>query len=211
MLLQPINPFHRKDDSVKIKELMVPNPITVSPRTEVAKALELMKVNSIRHLPVVSRTKQLKGLLTLADLKQALIPSMLGDLTLADMMIKKPITISPDANIEYAARLIYKYKIGGLPVTRRDQLVGIITETDLLRAFIDMMGLLSRSTWIDVTASEASADLNRCIQIIHQHGAEIINVGMASRENSARTYHFRLSPCNAAPIKKALKTEGFTV
>jgi acetoin utilization protein AcuB len=196
---------------VKIKELMVPDPITVSSRTEVAKALELMKVNSIRHLPVVSRTKQLKGLLTLADLKQALIPSMIGDLTLADMMIKKPITISPDANIEYAARLIYKYKIGGLPVTKRDQLVGIITESDLLRAFIDMMGLLSRSTWIDVTASGASADLNRCIQIIHKHGAEIINVGMATRENSAKTYHFRLFPCNAAPIKKALKTEGFTV
>jgi acetoin utilization protein AcuB len=196
---------------VKIKKLMVPDPITVSPRTEVAKALELMKVNSIRHLPVVSRTKQLKGLLTLADLKQALIPSMLGDLTLADMMIKKPITISPDASIDYAAKLIYKYKIGGLPVTKRERLVGIITDSDLLRAFIDIMGLLSKSTWIDVTAGEDPADLNRCIQIIHDYGGEIINVGMADRENHARTYHFRLFPCNATPIKKALKTEGFAV
>ncbi len=196
---------------MKIKELMVANPITVSPRTEIAKALELMKINSIRHLPVVNRTKQLKGLLTLADLKQALIPSMLGDLNLADMMIKKPITISPDADIEYAAKLIYKNKIGGLPVTKGNYLVGIITESDLLRAFIDMMGLLSGSTRIDVTANEEAVDLNRCIQIIHDHGAEIINVAMATRENSFRTYYFRLSPCNAAPIKKALKTEGFTV
>jgi acetoin utilization protein AcuB len=196
---------------VKIKELMVPNPITVSQRAEVAIALELMKVNSIRHLPVVSRTNQLRGLLTLADLKQALIPSMLGDLTLADMMIRKPITISPEANIEYAAKLIYKHKIGGLPVTKGAYLVGIITETDLLRAFIDMMGLLTSSTHIDVTAGKKSDDLNRCIEIIHAHGAEIINVGMGTRENSSRTYHFRLSPCNAAPIKKALKTEGFTV
>ena len=196
---------------MKIKELMVPNPITVSPRTQIAKALELMKVNSIRHLPVVTRTNQLRGLLTLADLKQALIPSMLGDLTLSDMMIKRPITISPDATIEYAAKLIYKHKIGGLPVTRGTNLVGIITETDLLRAFIDMMGILTNSTRIDVTTGEASADLNRCIQIMHEHDADIINVGIATRENRERTYHFRLSPCNAAPIKKALKAEGFTV
>lgn len=196
---------------MKIREMMVPNPITVTPRTEVAEALELMKINSIRHLPVVDRTRRLKGLLTLADLKQSLLPSMLGDVTLADMMIKQPITISPEADIEYAAKLIYKHKIGGLPVTKGSYLVGIITETDLLRAFIDMMGILSNSTRIDVTTSETSADLNRCIQIMQEHGADIIHVGMTTQKSRARTYYFRLSPCNATPIKKALKTEGFSV
>ena len=202
---------HIKEFTVKIKSLMVPNPITVLPQAEVAEAIELMKINSIRHLPVVSRTNQLRGLLTLADLKQALIPSMLGDLTLADMMIKKPITISPDSNIEYAAKLIYKHKIGGLPVTKGSYLVGIITETDLLRAFIDMMGIISGSTRFDVTTSDAPADLNRCIEIIHDFGADIINVGMTTQEGTQRTYYFRLSPCKVEPIKQALKVEGFRV
>ena len=76
---------------MKIESLMVPHPITVTIQSTIHQAIELMKVNSIRHLPVVDGQKRLLGLLTLADLKQALIPSMLGDLTLQDMMIKKPL------------------------------------------------------------------------------------------------------------------------
>jgi acetoin utilization protein AcuB len=113
---------------MKIKSLMVANPITVTPKHSVQQAIELMKLNSIRHLPVVDAKKQLKGLLTLADLKQALLPSMLGDLCLADMMIKNPITVSPDDDVEIAAQVIYKHKIGGLPVVKGQRLVGIITE-----------------------------------------------------------------------------------
>ena len=136
---------------MKIKSLMVPDPITVTAKKTVGEALEVMKLNSIRHLPVVDEKMNLKGLLTLADLKQALIPSMIGDFTLSDLMIKNPITISPESDVEIAAQLIYKHKIGGLPVTRGQKLVGIITESDLLRTFIDMMGILSSSARIDVT------------------------------------------------------------
>ena len=98
---------------MKIKSLMVSKPITVTIRKTIPQALELMKLNAIRHLPVVDSKKNLKGLLTLADLKQALIPSMLAEFTLSDMMIKNPITISPDSDVEIAAQLIYKHKIGG--------------------------------------------------------------------------------------------------
>ena len=101
---------------MKINDLMISDPITITEKASVGDAIELMKVNSIRHLPVVSQKKLLKGFLTLADLKQGLIPSMLGDLTLTDLMIKEPITVEPDNDIEIAAQLIYKHKIGGIPV-----------------------------------------------------------------------------------------------
>ena len=79
--------------------------------------------NSIRHLPVVTKGNKLYGFLTLADLKQGLIPSMVSDISLDDLIIKAPITVSPDDDIEFAAQLIYKYKIGGMPVVKNDQLV----------------------------------------------------------------------------------------
>ena len=74
---------------MKINALMVPKPITISDNASIGEAIELMKINSIRHLPVISKDKKLKGFVTLADLKQSLIPSMVGDLTLHDIMLTK--------------------------------------------------------------------------------------------------------------------------
>ena len=104
---------------MKISELMIPNPITITEEASIQDAIFLMKTNSIRHLPVVSRGKALKGFVTLADLKQGLIPSMVGDLSLSDLMIKDPITVDPDDDIEIAAQRIYKNKIGGIPVVKK--------------------------------------------------------------------------------------------
>jgi acetoin utilization protein AcuB len=195
---------------MKIHALMIPDPITVGIRTSISEAIELMKLNSIRHLPVVSAGNHLEGFLTLADLKQGLIPSMVGDLSLTDLMIKNPITVDPDEEIEYAARLIYKHKIGGLPVTKGKKLVGIITATDLLRTFIDMMGILSSTSRIDVIIGDRPDALKQILQIINDNGGDVINVGM-TRQADRRVYYFRLSSCETAGIKVALEKEEFEV
>ena len=190
---------------------MVHDPITITSTASISDAIELMKVNSIRHLPVVSRGKKLEGFLTLADLKQGLIPSMLGDLTLRDLMIKEPITVGPDDDIEFAAQLIYKNKIGGMPVVKGDRLTGIITATDILRTFIDMMGILSSSSRIDVVIGDHIGGLKKAIQIINDSGGDIINVGMTTQHPNQRIYHFRLAACETADIKKALQKEDYEV
>jgi len=196
---------------MKIHSLMIPDPITITAKASISEAIELMKINSIRHLPVVSQGKRLEGFLTLVDLKQGLIPSMLGDLTLQDLMIKKPITVSPDDDIEFAAQLIYKYKIGGMPVVKNDQLVGIITATDILRTFIDMMGILSSTSRIDVVIGYQSGSLKKALQIINDTGGDIINVGMTAQQTDKRIYYFRLAACKTAGIKKALQQQGYDV
>ena len=190
---------------------MVHDPVTITSTASIGDAIELMKVNSIRHLPVVSRGKKLEGFLTLADLKQGLIPSMLGDLTLRDLMIEEPITVSPDDDIEFAAQLIYKNKIGGMPVVKGDRLAGIITATDILRTFIDMMGILSSSSRIDVVIGDRAGGLKKAIQIINDSGGDIINVGMTAQNHDHRIYHFRLAACATADIKKALQKEDYEV
>jgi len=196
---------------MKIHSLMIPDPITITANATISEAIELMKINSIRHLPVVSEDKTLQGFLTLDDLKQGLIPSMLGDLTLQDLMIKDPITVSPDDDIETAAQLIYKNKIGGMPVLKGDQLVGIITATDILRTFIDMMGILSSTSRIDVVINDKAGSLKKALQIINDKGGDIVNVGMTSQPSGRRIYYFRLAACETEVIKKALERQGYEV
>jgi acetoin utilization protein AcuB len=80
---------------MKIKALMIPNPISITEKTSIKEAIEIMKVNSIRHLPVTGAGHVLVGFVTLADLRTGLIPSMVAGLTLSDLMIKNPIIVDP--------------------------------------------------------------------------------------------------------------------
>jgi len=196
---------------MKIHDLMIPDPITTTENASISDAIELMKINSIRHLPVVSKGNRLIGFVTLADLKQGLLPSLLGDISLSDLMIKNPIVIDPDSDIEAAARLIYKHKIGGIPVVKNKKLVGIITETDILRAFIDMMGLLTTSSRIDLIIDDRAGRFRTALQIINDMGGDIISVGMTGQEASKRVYYFRLAPCKTDVIRSKLEKEGFEV
>ena len=196
---------------MKIQDLMVPDPITISPNASVQDAIQTMKTNSIRHLPVIGAQRQLLGFLTLADLKQGLIPSMVAGITLEDLMIRSPICVKPDDDIEIATQLIYKHKISGLPVIRDNIVVGILTESDIFRAFIDMMGILAATSRIDVAITTGQEGLKQAIQVINDEGGEIINVGMSPQQKDPRIYYFRLTSCNTAAMSKALEREGFSV
>jgi len=196
---------------MKINSLMITDPITITENASIQEAIELMKINSIRHLPVVAKDNKLKGFITLADLKQGLIPSMLTDVSLSDLIVRNPIIVTPDDDVESAARLIYKHKISGMPVVKNDKLVGIITETDILRAFINMMGLLTASSRIDLVVGDEPGAFRNVSQIINDNGGDIINVGITAQEISKRVYYFRLSACNTTVIKKALEKEGYKV
>ncbi len=196
---------------MKIQDLMIDRPITIPKGTTIQEAIEVMKTNSIRHLPVVSRGDRLEGFVTLADLKQGLIPSMVADLSLADLMIRDPITVHPEDELEVAAKAIYNYKIGGIPVVKGKKLVGIITESDILRAFIDMMGVMTATSRVDVAVGAEPGAFREALQIINDHGGDVINVGMTGQDMSRRVYYFRLAACKTNRIRSALEKEGFEV
>lgn len=196
---------------MKIQSLMVSDPITITEETSIQEALALMKENSIRHLPVVDRKKKLTGWITLSDLKQGLIPSMLGDVSLGDIVNRDPFTVSPDEDIEAAAKLVYQHKISGMPVINSGELVGVITETDLFRAFIDMMGILTASSRIDVVVDESPASLRKVLRVIQENGGDIISIGHTPLPEERRVCYFRLRLCKTAGIKKNLEAEGFEI
>jgi acetoin utilization protein AcuB len=136
---------------------------------------------------------------------------MVGDVSLSDLMISDPIVVGPEEDIEIAAQLIYRHKIGGMPVVEGNKVVGIITESDILRTFIDMMGILTGSSRIDVVMKNEPGALKEALQIIHDSGGDIINVGITAHQTGSRIYYFRLASCKTGSIRKNLEAKGFTI
>ncbi len=197
---------------MRIKSLMVEKPLCVDVEATISEAIALMQENSIRHLPVVENGGLLRGFVTLSDLKQGLIPSMVGDLSLTDLMIKNPITVGPEDDVEFAAQLIYKKKIGGLPVVDgKNKLVGIITVTDILRAFIEMMGILTHSVRLDVKVGQGPNAFNKVSRIILESGGRVISVGMAPHRTEENIYYFRLAANGEDTVKDSLTQAGYEV
>lgn len=131
----------------KVRDWMTPNPITISPRTTLPEAHQIMKEKRIRRLPVVDENGQLVGIVTLGDVREA-SPSdatslsifelnyLLARLTVDKIMTRKVITVTPDTPIYEAARLMLEHKIGGLPVVEDGRVVGIITESDIFKMVV---------------------------------------------------------------------------
>lgn len=134
----------------QVKDWMIPRVITVSSNCTLPDAYWLMLENKIRRLPVVD-DGTLVGMVTLEDLRRAEPPTGIGldlvkitnrlsKMTVRQMMTKNPKTISPTASLIDAAHLMLKHKISALPVLDGDKLVGIITESVIFRAFVDLEG-----------------------------------------------------------------------
>ncbi len=197
---------------MRIKSLMVKDPLCVDIKASISEAIELMQGNSIRHLPVVAKGNVLRGFVTLSDLKQGLIPSMVGDLSLNDLMIKNPVTVKPEEDVEDAAQLIYRLKIGGMPVVdEENRLVGIITVTDILRAFVEMMGILTNSVRLDVRVGDEPDAFAKVSIIINECGGRVISVGVAPHRTQEKIYYFRLEANDEDTIRQALETAGYEV
>ncbi len=187
------------------------NPVTISPTASILDAIELMKKHSIRHLAVVDQEERLVGWVTDTDLRGVLMASMIEELTIGDVMISGPITVSSSDVLEQAALLITEHKIGGMPVLEDGKLVGVITVVDILQAFIDIMGVLGSSSRLDVQLGDSRDAFQEVSRIIREHNGEIISVGILSQESPERIYSFRIEKCDTEPLRQALELQGHKV
>jgi acetoin utilization protein AcuB len=187
------------------------DPIAIAPEASIQEAIELMKEHSIRHLPVVDGEERLVGWVSDTDLRGVFMASMIEELTVGDVMIADPITISSTDVLEQAALLITKHKIGGMPVLEDGKLVGIITVVDILEAFVDIMGVLASSSRLDVRLGDSRDAFQEVSRIIREHDGEVISVGILSQEPPERIYSFRIEKCDTEPLRQALEEQGIEV
>jgi len=131
---------------MKVREIMVTEVVTLHVDEELSLASDIMNLARIRHLPIVEG-ERLVGIISQRDLFRASLASVMGfdyaetrdhlkTVSIRDAMVKKVITVTPDTDIVKAGRMMLDRKFGCLPVVEDDRLVGMVTETDILRCFL---------------------------------------------------------------------------
>lgn len=143
---------------MKVKDLMTKKVITLSPDDKVDRLFFLFNFENIRHVPVVSAKGELVGIVSDRDLKKVLgapkkelerpdgTTLTLSTRKVVTMMRRQPYQIEPEARAADAAAIMAKKRIGALPVVKKGKLVGIITSTDILKAFVKMSTMLEQFT-----------------------------------------------------------------
>jgi len=197
--------------------------VTVQSRESVERAQTLMATYGIRHLPVLDGTR-LVGVISDRDLRGVMIPvpsrgrarrpilALPAQILVAEAMTPDPVVIPKNADIEQAARLMVARRIGCLPVVDRGRLVGIVTEIDVLRVFLAIMGVLEESSRIDVALGGRPHALERATSVIREAGGAVMSVGMSpARRGNPRVHHIRLRKTDTRPIAAALRAAGFRV
>jgi acetoin utilization protein AcuB len=205
-----------------VEKWMTREVITVPPHEKIIDAFELMQGRGIRHLPVI-QDGELKGLVTDRDIRLALIPSPLstpedrmyhlGALERVDeIMTMDLITVAPTTTIEGAARLMAQYKIGAVPVVAQGKLVGILTETDILRVFIEMLETIQSSSRIDVVLGDKPSALDEVYHLLQANHAKVISVSMSPEETAGPPiYSFRIQRTPVEPLVHKLERVGYRV
>jgi acetoin utilization protein AcuB len=177
-----------------IKKRMSSPVITVDPDMPIMQALDLMKKNRIRRMPVV-RGEKMVGIISEGDLLNA-APSdatslsvwelnyLIGKIKVIEIMTRNVITVTADTPIEEAAYLMDENKIGGLPVMEQGKLVGLITETDLFRIFLELMSARQAGVRVTALVPDVHGELDMLTHAVSDAGGEFLSFGTFAGDTS---------------------------
>src|SRR5512134_2594823 len=195
---------------------MMRNPVWVDENDSMKKAMDLLKERDIRHLPVLKDGEKLVGIVTERDIKQA-SPSpataleireiyyLLDKVKVKQIMTRRPYTISSSAPVEEAALIMREKKIGCLPVVDGGKLVGILTETDILDAFIEAMGVTGPGYRVEVALPNRPAQLFEVLKLLKEFDANVVSVATAAHDDPDRKILIlRIESRNYKVLKSAL-------
>lgn len=184
-----------------VRNRMTAPAIAVPPETPFQEALKLMQERHFRRLPIVDAEGRLLGMVSERDLLHA-APSpatslsvwemnyLLSKLTVEELMTKRVITVSPDDTIEQAAQLMVEHRVGGLPVVDEfHRVVGVVTETDIFKAFVEMFGSGQPGLRLVLYVPAGKGTLAKLAKAITDLDGNIVSVGTFATDE---TGHARL-------------------
>jgi acetoin utilization protein AcuB len=169
-----------------VKDWMTRDPVTVTDETSMMKAIHLMKQNRFRRLPVMHEN-HLVGIITDRDLKEA-SPSkattldvhelyyLLAELQVKDIMTRNPLTVSSQDTVEHAAQLMLENTISGLPVVDDGQLVGILTQSDVFRAFMHITGIQQAGVQFALRLEDKPGLIKEVVDLLRARGARFVSL-----------------------------------
>jgi acetoin utilization protein AcuB len=202
---------------------MTPNPTTATEESSFEEALHVMKEKKIRRLPIVNKSGRLSGIVVQKDLFSA-SPStatslsvfevhyLLSKLKMKDVMSKRVVTIGDDCPLEEAARIMVDYKIGCLPISKDGKLLGIITETDIFKTFVEILGGREKGLRLTLDVTERKGALAAIASEIAKQDGNIISVATFSgRDASDRIITVKIVGAPKEALLKDLEASGVMV
>ncbi len=206
-----------------VGERMTRNPVTILDTASIDDGLHLMRERKVRRLPVLDGSGKMVGIVSDKDLLHA-APSpatslsvyelhyLLAKLSIKQVMSSPVISITPDTPIEGAARIMADNKIGGLPVVENGALAGIITETDVFKVLLELLGARTAGVRMTVKSREAKGVLAQITRVLADVGANIVSVvAYAGPIASEPRIMFKLTDVDAEVARKALEQAGIAV
>lgn len=206
-----------------VERRMKRNPVWIDEDDSMKKAMDMLKERGIRHLPVLRNGEKLVGIVSDRDIKAA-SPSpatsleireiyyLLDKIKVKQIMTKRPYTVSPTTPVEEAALIMREKKIGALPVVEKGKLVGIITETDIIDAFLDAMGVSGPGYRIEVELPNKPGQLFEVAKLLKEFDVNIVSVVTTSSEDpEKKILVMRIETNKYKVIKSMLKKAGFNL
>ena len=205
-----------------IKDRMTKNLITITKNENINKAMDIMAAHGLHRLPVVEG-KKLVGLLTKSMISQKgaskatslsifELNYLLSKITVSTIMEKKVITIYEDQLFEDAADLMLRYDIGCLPVlNKKNELVGILTQNDLFKAFTELLGYNEPGTRISLKTKDQIGVLEDITNILVKPNCNITNLGVYDVDNDYKNLIIRTNAEDTTELQKDLKESGYEV
>lgn len=203
-----------------VEEIMRKKVTGLQPANTIEDAIKIMKAEKIRHLPIVDKDSNLVGLVTASRLREA-TPSIfhrdehLEDFQkpLSNIMRTNVICGHPLDFVEEIAGLFYEHRISCMPITMDDKLVGIVTETDLLRTLVEMTGSHQPGSQIEIKIPDITANLSDILTIFQKRKANILSVLVYpdKKNDHGKILVIRVQMINPTGIIQDLKTAGHHV
>jgi len=207
---------------MRVRDFMSTNVVAVDEKTSIHDAKKIMEAHKIRRLPVMRKDK-LIGLVTERMLLEA-SPSpatslsihelhyLLAKMTVKDIMVKNPHTLSPDTPAEEAMQLGQEMGYGGFPIVEDGRLVGMVTESDIVRIMTRVLGVRGKGKRIDIKANKDFGNMRRIMDILDSKKTVLLSLmTLQPEENNDWMIFIRISTDDAGPIADELKSAGFNV
>jgi acetoin utilization protein AcuB len=208
---------------MQVKDRMTQNPVTVPEDATFENALHLMKERQIRRLPIVAKDGHLVGIVVEKDLFSA-SPStatslsvfevhyLLSKLKMKNLMTKRVIAVGDDCPVEEAARIMVDNKIGCLPILKDGKLVGIITETDIFKTFVEILGGREKGLRLTLDVTEGKGVLAAIANEIAKHNGSILSLAtFCGRDASDRIITVKVTEAPKESLLKDLQATGVKV
>lgn len=204
-----------------VKSRMTSNPYTIAFDAPITEVIELMREKNLKRVPVVHGDKVV-GIITHGDI-QKVSPTkattlsifelnyLLSKTKVSDAMTKEVITVSPDALLEEAAVLMRENKISTLAVVKANKLVGIITESDIFDAFIDLLGFRDAGSRITIQATDAPGVLADIAEIFRDLDSNITHIAAYRGSAGYSDVVIRTNTINTDDLEKRLAEHGYRI